>query len=89
MRLMMRPETKKRIPNGTITAAAAIAIPKKCTQPWEKIKRKRKRERDSQKILLRNGILLLLLCISITVISSDLPIMEFKIYWILRVDEKE
>ena len=44
MRLMMRPETKKRIPNGTITAAAAIAIPKKCTQPWEKRKRKKERE---------------------------------------------
>lgn len=88
MRLMMRPETKKRIPNGTITAAAAIAIPKKCTQPWEKRKRKKERERFTENIL-RNGILLLLLCISITVISSDLPIMEFKIYWILRVDGKE
>ena len=54
MRLMMRPETKKRIPNGTITAAAAIAIPKKCTQPWEKRKRK-KRGRDSQKIVWEMG----------------------------------
>ena len=54
MRLMMRPETKKRIPNGTITAAAAIAIPKKCTQPWEKRERK-KRGRDSQKIVWEMG----------------------------------
>ena len=52
-----------------------------------KEKEKKKRERFTENSL-RNGILLLL-CISITVISSDLPIMEFKIYWILRVDEKE
>lgn len=32
----MRPETKKRIPNGTITAAAEIAIPKKSTQLFER-----------------------------------------------------
>lgn len=60
MRLMMRPETKKRTPNGTITAAAEIAIPKKRTQPWE---REREIEREIHRIYFEKWGFFLLLCI--------------------------